>query len=287
MKRLVVLVGPPGSGKSTKAKAYEELSKYTRINRDDQGKKHFYLFDQALEKLEDIVVDKMNFSKESRAYWIDKAHAKGYVTKIIVFHVPFSVCLDRMAERENHPTIKTAEDALKALNFFFRAYARVEDKEADTVERLGHNNDVPTCIVSDLDGTLCRIDHRLHHVRGEGRKDWQSFFREIPDDSVNEWCREILWKFQDSYPIVLASGRGEQTRSDTTEWLHKHGIQYNALYMRPSIDNRPDFIVKEIILEFEILPRYRPLFILDDRASVVKMWRKHGLTVLQCDEGNF
>ena len=57
--------------------------------------------------------------------------------------------------------------------------------------------------------------------------------------------------------------------------------------MRPRFDCRKDDIVKEIILEFEILPRYKPHFVLDDRQQVVDMWRKRGLTVLQCDEGNF
>jgi hypothetical protein len=31
-------------------------------------------------------------------------------------------------------------------------------------------------VVVDLDGTLADCTHRLHHVRGHGRKNWEAFF---------------------------------------------------------------------------------------------------------------
>lgn len=57
--------------------------------------------------------------------------------------------------------------------------------------------------------------------------------------------------------------------------------------MRRSGDFRPDYIVKEVILDFEILTRYTPYIIIDDRDQVVKMWRRRGYTCLQCAPGDF
>ena len=57
--------------------------------------------------------------------------------------------------------------------------------------------------------------------------------------------------------------------------------------MRQRDDFRPDNIVKEMILDFEILTRYTPYFMIDDRKQVVDMWRKRGYTCLACAEGDF
>ena len=57
--------------------------------------------------------------------------------------------------------------------------------------------------------------------------------------------------------------------------------------MRDRHDSRMDAIVKEILLDFEILTRYEIFFCLDDRDQVVKMLRSRGQTVLQVAEGDF
>ncbi len=57
--------------------------------------------------------------------------------------------------------------------------------------------------------------------------------------------------------------------------------------MRPSKDYRPDTEIKEEIYNNEIKDKYNVLFCVDDRACVVKQWRKMGIVCLQCDEGDF
>jgi len=101
----------------------------------------------------------------------------------------------------------------------------------------------------------------------------------------------ILHRFQSddihAMNIVFCSGRPEDYRELTKTWLKETGLHYSALYMRSAKDSRQDDIVKEILLDFEILTRFKPYFILDDRDQVVRMWRKRGFTCLQCAEGNF
>lgn len=295
MPSLILLVGPPGAGKSTNAKGMKDR---VYINQDSQGdKEHHVNFINAVSMGLDIVVDRMNFDKKQRARYLDIAKKAGYSTEIIVIHESLKTCMERIQKRENHETIKDAATGRKVLHFFFTRYERPTPDEADRVEFRYPPGDKPSAIVCDLDGTLCDIEHRRHFVRREGKKDWKSFFNGISEDKVNEWCADILDSMISKYKIVYASGRGDEYETQTREWLKRKGLmefqkrngdwQEIDLFMRQRGDSRQDYIVKEIILDFEILTRYTPYFFIDDRKQVVDMWRRRGYTVLHCDEGSF
>lgn len=284
MPKLTLLVGPPGSGKST----YATDLPYSYVNQDTQGKKgHWEAFEIILEVQNDVVVDRMNFNKAQRLKYLEAAKAAGYETHIVVLHQPYAVCLQRCLRRENHPTITNEEHARSALDTFFSKYERPTEDEADSIEFVYPEGVKLDAVICDLDGTLCNIDHRLHFVRGEGRKDWKSFFEHLDKDSVHKWCASILLHFSCTKSIVLASGRPDSYLPQTKAWLNHHQIEYNALFMRHRRDSRQDYIAKEIILDFEVLTRYRPLFFIDDRQQVVDMWRRRGFVALQCARGDF
>lgn len=283
--KLTLLVGPPGSGKTTYARV---LQNGFYINQDLQGKEHLKLFHSALLTGDDVVVDRMNFSKEQRDRYLKPAKELGYETEIVVFHESFNTCFNRCLERKDHPTIVDEKGARSALQTFFTKYERVQDNEADSVVRKYSNPENRVlAVISDLDGTLCNIDHRLEFIKAD-KKDWKNFFYNINGDSVNWWCADILNKMSDQYKIVYCSGRPDDHQKVTIDWLQKYDL-FNSrdLYMRKRGDFRADDIVKEVILDFEILTRYEPWFIIDDRKRVVDMWRRRGYTVLQCAPGDF
>ncbi|MEI8347871.1 MAG: HAD family acid phosphatase [Pseudomonadota bacterium] len=142
-------------------------------------------------------------------------------------------------------------------------------------------------IICDLDGTLANIDHRLHYLR-QTPPNWPSFMSEVKDDQMNLWCQEILLAFtQKDYKIVLISGRGEESREGTEEWLKRHQVPYEILLLRAAKDYRPDDIIKQELYAGHVRDRYDVLFVLEDRLSVVRAWREMGLVCLQCDWGNF
>lgn len=287
-KQIVLLVGPCGSGKSTLAKVYKEQG-FEYINQDSQGRQHLDLFDQAVKASKNVIVDRMNFTKGQRSRYLDLAKANGYTSKIVVLHQSYEVCYERCVNRKDHETIKEENAARSALNMFFSKYERVEDGEADVVNRMWPEGDKPKVVWSDLDGTLCDVSHRRHFVRCEDgqRKDWKGFFDAMVDDTVNESVAQTLAKFATSHKIVLCSGRPDNYKRQTEAWLNKHGIYYNDLFMRSRSDQRQDNVVKEILLDFEVLTRYSIEFCLDDRNQVVKMLRQRGLTVFQVAEGDF
>jgi len=133
MKRLIILVGCPGSGKSTRAKSiYKD---YTYINQDSQGKKeHFNKFKEAILSGNNVIVDRMNFNKQQRQKYIKFARDNNYNVKIEVLQTPIEECKRRIALRENHETIKTEEDMNNATSFFVKHYETPTKDEADEIE---------------------------------------------------------------------------------------------------------------------------------------------------------
>lgn len=296
MPILTMFVGPPGSGKSTRSKDLinndgDHGAATVYVNQDSQGKfQHMDIFREALRNGQHIIIDRMNFNKAQRNNYLEQARKLSYHIVIHVLHESSETCMARAIARKGHETIKDEENARQAINFFFRTYERVEDWEANEVHRHWPSGDKPSAIICDLDGTLCNIEHRRHHVRRTDgqKKNWMAFMDGIPNDTIHEWCDTILnaCRFQGK-KIVLASGRSDQERVATEDWLVKHNVFYDKLLMRKTGDSRRDDIVKEIILDFEILTRYTPYFMIDDRQQVVDMWRKRSFVCLQCDVGDF
>jgi FMN phosphatase YigB (HAD superfamily) len=142
-------------------------------------------------------------------------------------------------------------------------------------------------ILVDLDGTLCDVEHRVHHVQGSV-KNWKSFNELMVDDELNHWCFELMEAMSSrGYKIIFVTGRGEPWRVPTENWLKKHKVKYEHLYMRGVLDHREDSDVKEEIYFNKIEQNYQVLFVIDDRKSVVDRWRKLELICLQCAPGNF
>jgi uncharacterized HAD superfamily protein len=143
-------------------------------------------------------------------------------------------------------------------------------------------------ICVDLDGTLCDMSHRLHFIKGIGKKDWKSFDQHMAEDTLNAWCYKIVDLFSKAgIRVIYVTGRSDAYRETTLAWLVQNKCPIDALFMRAAKDNREDTIVKKEIYENEIQGKYDVLFCVEDRASVTKMWRSLGLVCLQCVEGNY
>lgn len=287
--KIELLVGPPGSGKSTLAQTLVTQG-YIRISQDDMGREgHLAAFNEALAKGQDILIDRMNFDVAQRRRYLEPAKKAGYTSNITVLVVPRKVCLERCRLRQGHPTIQDQVNAESAINLFFGKYEKPLPTEGPVNFIVHKVDDKQKVIICDLDGTLCNIDHRKSLVsRAEGHKpNWYRFFQEMKYDEPNEWCREILKRFTGDHEIVFCSGRPEEYREVTEQWLKDHNLYFGHLFMRSKGDYRPDNLVKEILLDFDILPQFEPQFVLDDRQQVVNMWRNRGLVCLQCAPGDF
>jgi hypothetical protein len=136
---------------------------------------------------------------------------------------------------------------------------------------------------------LVDIDGTLAHKGERSPFDWHRVGEDTPNEPVIEVVRALAaW-----HHIVFVSGRMEQCRTLTLDWLHKHVCRalecfHAPLFMRADGDFRPDTVVKREIYEKFILGEYDVAGAIDDRSKVVRMWREElGLTCLQVAEGNF
>lgn len=142
-------------------------------------------------------------------------------------------------------------------------------------------------IIVDLDGTLCDVEHRVEFVRLKPIN-WKEFNDRMIHDPINHWCAELIKAMKaQNYQIIFVTGRGEDYRTQTVDWLKKHNVNYDLLFMRALGDFREDADVKEDIYNQHIKLNFNTLFVVDDRKSVVERWRKLELICLQCDWGDF
>ncbi len=135
---------------------------------------------------------------------------------------------------------------------------------------------LPTAVIVDIDGTLA-------HMTGRSPYD----FAKVGTDRLSENVARVANYLSEDYVTILMSGRPDSCRDDTTEWLYRHGIMWDHLFMRRTHDNRPDEIVKYELFDRHVRGNWNVLVVLDDRDKVVRMWRGIGLTCLQVAPGAF
>ena len=96
----------------------------------------------------------------------------------------------------------------------------------------------------DIDGTLA--------IKGErGPFDWHR----VGEDTPNEPVIEVVRALAACSNIVFVSGRMEQCRLKSLDWLHEHVCRsavacfHAPLFMRADGDFRPDTVVKREIFD--------------------------------------
>jgi hypothetical protein len=135
-------------------------------------------------------------------------------------------------------------------------------------------------VIFDLDGTLAFLGDRSPYDASRAEY-----------DEINEAVRFIYEAIRHGKPetaILIVSGRDDRWRAETERWLERHGIGYDALYLRRAGDRRKDTKVKREIYEQQIAGRYTVRVVFEDRDQVVKLWRDElGLPCFQVAWGDF
>ena len=141
-------------------------------------------------------------------------------------------------------------------------------------------------VIVDIDGTIADLTHRLHFIE-QKPPDWDAFHAHVAaDKAIFPVIAVVRALAAAEHPIFMVSGRMEKCREDTINWLRLHKVPFDALFMRPNDDYRPDTEIKNEILT-KIGGPERVLLAIDDRKRVVEMWRSHGIKTMQVAKGNY
>lgn len=279
---MYIMQGLPASGKSTKA---EEIMRATgntvRINKDllrtmlhfdkfngvNEGKTQDAAKELARHFLthgDNVIIDDTNLNPNVMMSWKGLAKELGATTQVVKMETDCMECVLRDNQRE-------------------KAVGGTVIKNMALQYGLHKLNNVVIC---DIDGTIADTTHRLHFLEGE-KKDWKGFFEAMDEDPVREMVRAALIDhYNHGSTIVFLSGRPDTYKDRTLTWLDKYGVGFAfTLIMRRENDTREDTIVKK-----EMLDKYFPdksviHTVIDDRPSVIRMWKEEGFNVIDVGKG--
>lgn len=298
MRQIVLTKGIPASGKTTWAKEQIKLhpGRFKRVNRDlmrlmlddnpnvtFKNKDEVFINDardliveRAITAGYDIILDDTNLSNDTFKQMCDIAKRIGDVeVKEKYFKISPELALQRNATRLS----QVPEEVIyRMYNNYIKDKEIVEKCEffAKSKKNFAKDFSKDAAIIVDIDGTLAHAYTRYIHDESK-----------VNEDTIDEDIRGLVNKLSNEFKVIITSGRKETCRAETKKWLTKNKVVFDKLLMRKSDDNRKDSIVKKEIYDNDIFPKNCVYYVIDDRPSVVKMWRSLGLTVLQVNDINF
>lgn len=262
----------------------------------------------------DIVIDNCNLTPRARGVWENLAKGYAMEVELIDFDTPVATCIKNDATREGRARVGRAVIERMAL---FNGYLDFSDRtlyprdfiivdmdgtisncdarrkvafEGPTVHKQIKHHEAPGIgtITMDCPQKDVVTDKYCNACGGSAKRNWPLFYKGVENDPVIEPISRLVRILTNEYDILVVSGRPtDDAGLGTDQFLRNRGWYANVkhLFMRQGGDYRPDFIIKEEILE--CLPKERIKYVLDDRQQVVDMWRKNGLTCLQVADGQF
>lgn len=313
MATLFITRGLPASGKSTWARkqlASRELGSIVRLNRDDLRRmgldpeyRHLvYHAEQRISTLRDaalgalltagcdVIADDTNLRVKYVRELLTIASKAGADVEFVDFlDASLDECIRRDAERSGAEQVGETvirdmhSRHLAQLNGGPLPIPTLTEHAATAARPYSPALGTPKAVLCDLDGTLALLDRSPY--------DETKVHTDRPNKPVIATLSALV--LADHWPVFM-SGRTEGCRTATEAWLLKHVhsrlpwlIGDTELHMRASGDTRPDHVIKLELFDQHVRNRYDVRVVLDDRDSVVRLWRSMGLTCLQVAPGAF
>lgn len=294
--KILILIGIPGSGKSTWAKDYVKYNdNWVRVNRDDF--REMLKTAQVCEnKIEDMITklvsDTINAAlMRKQNVIIDNTHVKvKYINSIIeefkysadIDYRVFDVSLDKAIERDSNREKKVGSEVIKRMygdykilmdSFSFQPVNKVKHRP---VIKPNFSSDKDDAVIFDIDGTLANMGNR-------GPFDWEQVYK---DDVNHIVAEQIEFHKSKGREILIVTGRDGVCKDQTIEWLEFHGIKWDEIFTRPENDFRKDTVIKKEIYENQIKDKYNVLCVYDDRLQVLDMWYDQKVFTFNVNQGN-
>jgi hypothetical protein len=149
--------------------------------------------------------------------------------------------------------------------------------------------------IFDVDGTIALIEHRKHFLESSDPNKWRYFYAACSEDLPNQPVIKTMELLRQSgADIWFFSGRSDEVRQKTVDWLAKHtsflslDLHEPMLMMRAEGDYTADDDLKRSWFQNMLVDdRKRLVAVFDDRDRVVQMWRSEGVACFQVAPGEF
>jgi len=298
MADIIVMVGPPGCGKSIWAKLYVQNHKAKRLNRDDfrsmmQNSDYNAKDEKVIKRIRnyaieswlhmgyDVVIDDTNLTPDVFPMMQRIARRVGDVgVREHVINTESEVCWYNNTHREIGVIPEAPWNELWLLYSNFQKhddyYAPPRQIQTEMYLNEYGETDLDDAIIVDLDETLA-----LHKA---GRDPFNH--EHIPNDMANMPLVDLIHRAEAA--ILLVTGRSEVSREATKKWLADNNIEYDELYMRPEDQSyEHDYNIKKEIYENKIKDKYFVTAVFEDRERNTELWRDLGLMVYQINFGRY
>lgn len=272
--KAIITVGVSASGKSTFAKRLVENENYYEVNRDwirfnivhpggdwstykfnkanenEVSKVHGQMIMEAYSNGQNIVVSDTNLSKGRRDKLVESLRDLGYTIEFQTFEITEKEAVKRDNLRANGVGAEVIYKQMLQMNEF--------------KGRITYNSrpNKPAAIIVDVDGTIAQMN-------GRGPFEWHR----VGEDDPRWFIIDMVVNYErQGYEIIIVSGRSDECKTETEEWLDLHMVPYSELHMRKSGDYRSDRCVKEEILWTHLAHKYNIVAAIDDRPMMIKLW---------------
>jgi predicted kinase len=303
MTTVIAVQGYPGCGKTTFCKAWVRESPETRarVSRDDIRSAQFAsegILPQDQENLvtkllnmhlvaliragKDVIVDNTNLRARNVKELAALANKEGADFKTFAIDTDVEECIARDDMRGLRGERCVGEEVIRnfAKKFPRKNWPVVNSPITSNASQVKKYTGTPgkrRAWILDVDGTIAKMVDRGPH-------DTSKYYTDVRNEPVHQ---AVLALYNAGLDIVVTSGRSEDFRNETYDWLWANDVPFAKLIMRKSGDIRNDAIVKEELFWEQIADNWDVQGCLDDRNRVVDKWREMGLTCFQVAPGNF
>lgn len=295
--QLIALRGLPASGKTSAARAWvrQNPEGRARVGRDALRDALYYergvlsrtqegvitdiqrgMVRELLRSGKDVVVDDLNLRLQYLKAWQRVAAEEGAEFSVLDTDATVEKCIKWDKTRPEREQV--GERFIRETAKRFKSRPELYPIKEFAANLYVPDESLPKAWLFDVDGTLAK--------NNSGR----SFYDETrvgEDDPVTSVISVLHGLRALGVWIVVMSGRSMACEIATAEWLDEHigRANWDELFMRTEGDKRPDHKVKSELFD-EVAKSYAVMGVVDDRNSVVEMWRSRGLTCLQAAKGD-
>ncbi len=289
--------GPPCSGKSTWANKFKELfpecvivnrdsirlsvgnGKYTHNKEDEVSEiERDMVVNAMIDNVEFIISDNTNLNPKYLPKWYDLASKYGYEVVEKEFYISFGEAMKRSKKRKEDGGLYISSSVMES---FYKRYYKEKLEEEMTDYRINNsdkfNDELPNCVICDLDGTFA-----MH--TGRTPFEWERLDEDVADERLHK-ILNVLCAF--GVNVFFLTGRTDEVREQTDRWIRKNFGSHYKLIMRDRNDWSSGEVCKKKLYEENIKGKYNVICSFEDSNKCVEMWRNEGLLTLQVQNGDY